>query len=164
MDYRKLNAATTNDVFPLPRVDDLVDCLGGAKIFTTLDEASGYWQIPMSTNCQPLTAFTTHHGLFEFRVMPFGLCNALSTFQRWMQLVLSGLEDICSIYIDDILVCSKTPEEHISHAKQVFERLREAALNLKPRKCRFGRREVPYLCYIISDCGLSPDPEKTEAV
>ena len=84
VDYRKLNAATTKDVFPLPRVDDLVDCLGGAKIFTTLDEASGYWQIPMSTNSQPLTAFTTHHGLFEFKVMPFGLCNAPATFQRLM--------------------------------------------------------------------------------
>ena len=92
VDYRRLNALTKKDVYPLPRLDDIVDILGDVKYFTMLDLASGYWQVKLDDDARPKTAFTTHQGLFEFVSMPFGLCNAPVTFQRAMQTVLSGLE------------------------------------------------------------------------
>ena len=108
-DYRKLNSVTKKDVYPLPRIDDILDTLGQAHYFTTLDLASGYWQIELDPATREKSAFTTHRGLFEFQRMPFGLCNAPSTFQRLMQVVLAGLErQCCFVYIDDILVCSRT--------------------------------------------------------
>ena len=109
IDYRKLNSVTKKDVYPLPRIDDILDTLGQARYFTTLDLASGYWQIELDPATREKSAFTTHRGLFEFRRMPFGLCNAPSTFQRLMQVVLAGLEwQCCFVYIDDILVCSRS--------------------------------------------------------
>ena len=164
VDYRRLNAITRRDVFPLPRIDDLIDRLGGAQFFSCLDEASGYWQIPMSPQSRPKTAFITHHGLFEFNVMPFGLCNAPATFQRAMQVILAGLEEICGVYLDDIIVFSNSVEEHFQNLDQVFNRLTEAGLKLKPQKCKFMSREVPYLGHMISTDGVSPDKRKTEAI
>ena len=97
--------------------------------------------------------------------MPFGLCNAPATFQRLMQVVLAGLEGkICFVYIDDILVCSKTFEEHLQHLEQVFERLRKAGLTLKPKKCSFLKKEVIYLGHVISSQGIAPDPAKTQKI
>ena len=165
VDFRKLNSMTKKDVYPLPRVDDILDTLGNAKYFTTLDLASGYWQVPLDNEAISKTAFTTHQGLFEFVRMPFGLCNAPATFQRAMQTVLAGIEwHDCFVYIDDILVASRTFEEHIQHLEQVFDRLRKANLRLKPRKCRFLCKEVSYLGHVISVEGVRPDPEKTEKV
>ncbi len=154
----------STDVIPLPRVDDLLDQLGEAKVFSCLDEASGYWQIPVREDAIPKTAFATHHGLFEFVVMPFGLCNGPATFQRVMQIVLSGLEHFCSVYIDDTIVFSPSVEEHLHHLEQIFDRLRRAGLKLKPQKCQFLRKEVPYLGYVVSAEGLATDPQKTEAI
>ena len=165
VDYRRLNSMTKKDVYPLPRVDDILDTLGNAKYFTTLDLASGYWQVPLDDDSRPKTAFTTHQGLFEFVRMPFGLCNAPATFQRAMQTVLAGLEwRDCFVYIDDILVVSRTFEEHLQHLEQVFDRLRKANLRLKPKKCSFLCKEVSYLGHLISVEGVRPDPEKTEKV
>ena len=163
--YRRLNAITKKDVYPLPRVDDILDTLGGCKYFSTLDLSSGYWQIEMDSESAEKTAFSTHCGLFEFTRMPFGLCNGPATFQRLMEIVLAGLEwKCCVVYVDDILVCSKTLEEHKEHLQQVFERLRQAGLKLKPSKCSFLCREVVFLGHVISVDGVSPDPAKTEKV
>ena len=121
VDFRRVNAVTKKDVYPLPRTDDILDTLGGSQYFSTLDLSSGYWQIELDPATRDKSAFTSHCGLYEFTRMPFGLCNAPATFQRLMQVVLSGLGGkFCFVYIDDILVCSKTFEEHIYHLKQVF--------------------------------------------
>ena len=165
IDYRRLNAVTTKDVYPLPRIDDILDTLGKAKYFSSLDLASGYWQVELSPGARQKSAFTTHRGLFEFVRMPFGLCNAPATFQRLMQKVLAGLEwNSCFVYLDDILLASKTFDEHIQHLRAVFERLRQANLRLKPKKCKLLREEVNYLGHVISKQGIKPNPEKTEKV
>ena len=162
VDFRRLNSITQKDVYPLPRVDDILDTLGNARFFTTLDLASGYWQVPLDDDAIPKT---THKGLYKFVRMPFGLCNAPATFQRAMQSVLAGLEwRDCFVYIDDILIASATFEEHLQHLEQVFNRLRTANLRLKPKKCRFLCKEVKYLGHVISVHGVVPDPEKTNQV
>ena len=162
VDYRKLNAITKKDVYPLPRIDDI---LGQARYFTTLDLASGFWQIEMDPATLEKSAFTTHCGLHELVRMPFGLCNAPATFQRLMQAVLSGLEwRVCFVYLDDILVCSRSFQEHLQHLNLVIERLRRAGLTLKPQKCYFLQKEVHYLGHLISHEGIAPDPAKTEKV
>ena len=146
-------------------MDDILNTLGNARYFTTLDLASGYWQVPLDDDARPKTAFTTHQGLYEFVRMPFGLCNAPATFQHAMQLVLAGLEwRDCFVYIDDILVAPATFEEHLQQLEQVFDHLRAANLRLKPKKCRFLCRESKYLGHMISVHAVLPDPEETEQV
>ena len=158
-------AITRNDVYPLPRVDDIFDTLGGARYFTSLDLASGYWQVELDEDAREKSAFTTYHGLYEFIRMPFGLCNASATFQRVMQAVLAGLEwRTCFVYLDDVLIASKSFKEHLQHIKEVLARLRAAGLRLKPKKCLFLREEVPYLGHVISENGIKPDSSKTEEV
>ena len=165
VDYRRLNTVTRKDVYPLPRIDDILDTLGRAKYFTTLDLSAGYWQVELDPESQAKTAFTSHCGLYEFTRMPFGLCNAPATFQRLMQVVLAGLEwDCCFVYIDDILIASQSFEEHMRHLQLVFERLRQAGLRLKPKKCFFLRERVPYLGFVISKHGIQVDPSKTDKV
>ena len=165
VDYRKLNAITKKDVYPLPRIDDILNTFGKSRYFTMLDLASGYWQIEMDPASREKSAFRTHHGLFEFCRMPFGLCNVPATFQRLMQTVLAGLEwRCCFIYLDDILIASQTFEEHLEHLRLVFDRLRKAGLTLKPKKCFFVQQKVQYLGHVISPEGIMPDPAKTEKV
>ena len=142
IDYRTLNSVTKSDPFPLPRIDDLLDQLGNAKYFSTLDLASGYWQVQLHPESRAKSAFVTHQGLYEFRVMPFGLKNAPAVFQRLMQKVLMGLNpdtgsNFVSVYLDDILVFSETYENHLVHLRQVLERFKAAGLKLKPSKCHF---------------------------
>ena len=116
IDYRHLNSLTRRDVYPLQRIDDILDTLGEAKYFSSLDLASGYWQVELDEDARQKSAFTSHRGLFEFLRMPFGLCNAPATFQRWIQVVLSGLEGTsCFVYLDDVLVVSRNFEEHLEH-------------------------------------------------
>ena len=165
VDYRKLNDVTRKDAYPLPRIDETLDALAGAKVFTTLDLASGYWQVEMDAADREKTAFATRHGLFEFQIMPFGLCNAPGTFQRLMEFVLAGLQwQTCLVYLDDVVVYGRDFSEHLERLREVFKRLRQAGLKLKPSKCFLLRPRVPYLGHVISAEGVSTDPAKIEAV
>ena len=163
--YRKLNAVTRKDAYALPRIDDTLDALAGSKWFSTLDLASGYWQVGMHPDDREKTAFCTADGLFEFNVMPFGLCNAPATFQRLMDLILAGLQwSACLVYLDDIIIMGKSFEEHLVNLGAVLERLQTAGLKLKPDKCAFLQKRVLYLGHIVSDQGITPDPAKTAKV
>ena len=169
VDYRGLNAVTKADKFPLPRVDDLLDNLNGARYFSTLDLASGFWQIRMEASSQEKTAFVTPNGLYEFRVMPFGLTNAPSVFQRLIQQVVAGLNpedghEFVTAYIDDILVYSPTLLDHIDHLQKVIDRLEEVNLKLNPMKCKFVREEVEFLGHVITANGVKPNLRLTDAV
>ena len=169
VDYRELNSVTKADTFPLPRIDDLLDQLGAARYFSTLDLASGYWQIRMHPNSIEKTAFVTPQGLHEFRVMPFGLTNAPGVFQRLMERVLAGLNpedgpDFVVVYIDDVLVFSCTLDDHLEHLCCVIQRIHDAGLKLKPSKCRFIRDEVEYLGHLITPQGLKTNSRLTAAI
>ena len=165
VDYRKLNDITVKDAFPLPRVDDALDAMAGACCFTTLDLASGYWQVELDCAAQAKSAFVTPFGLYEWKCMPFGLCNAPGTFQRLMTHVLGDLlRKCCMVYLDDIVVFSSSVSQHVQHLQEVFVRLREAGLTLKPRKCNLLQRSVKYLGHVLSADGVSPDDSKFAAV
>jgi len=165
VDYRRVNSLTRKDAHPLPRIDDTLDALSGAKWFSTLDLASGYWQVEVEPSDREKTAFVTPFGLHQFRVMPFGLCNAPSTFQRLMELALTGLHwSICLVYLDDIIIYSRTVGEHLQHLQEVLQRLRAAGLKLKPSKCYLLQKSVHYLGHIISECGIKTDPQKTHCI
>ncbi|KAL5505305.1 hypothetical protein EMCRGX_G006717 [Ephydatia muelleri] len=165
VDYRKVNSVTKKDAYPLPRVDDTLDTLGGTKFFSTLDLASGYWQVEVEEADRQKTAFTTPEGLFEFKVMPFGLCNAPATFQRLMDRVLNDLKwTDCLVYFDDIVVVGRTFSEHLHCLGNVLTRLRQAGLKLQPKKCNFCQQKVRFLGHVVSASGISTDPDKTEVV
>jgi len=164
-DFRKLNSITKKDSYPLPLISESLESLSGLAFFSTMDLLSGYWQVDLSEQAREKTAFITHAGLYEFIAMPFGLCNAPSTFQRLMECVLRGLNwQIALIYLDDVLVFSRTFEEHLQHLRLVFDRFREAGLKLKPNKCHFGQSKVNYLGHVITSEGLQPDPDKIKVV
>ena len=165
IDYRKLNSITHRDAYPLPRIDSTLDSLKGATYFTTLDLASGYWQVAMTEDDKEKMAFSTPQGHFEFNVMPFGLTNAPATFQRLMECVLAGLSgEECLIYLDDVIVFSVSFKEHLERLARVFDALQKAHLKLKLSKCHFAQREIKYLGHIVSEKGIAPDPSKVEAV
>ena len=166
VDFCQLNAATVKDAHPLPRIDDLLDALHGAKWFSTLDLKSGYWQVPIAEQDKEKTASRTSSGqLFEFNQVPFGLCNAPATFSRLMDRVLAGLHwETCLFYLDDIIVFSSTWEEHLARLREVFERLRHAKLKLGPTKCTFAAKEVSYLGHQVTEEGLLPDPALLAAI
>ena len=153
VDFRQFNAATVKDAHPLPRIDDLLDALHGARWFSTLDLKSGYWQVPIMERDKEKTAFRTSRGqLYEFNQVPFGLCNAPATFSRLMDRVLSGLHwETCLFYLDDIIVFSSTWEEHLARLRQVFERLRHANFKLGAEKCTFTAKEVTYLGHRVTE-------------
>ena len=135
------------------------------KFFSSLDLASGYWQISMDSESRAKYAFITHRGLYEFTRMPFGMCNAAATFQRLMECVLSGMIwKSCFAYIDDVLVGSCTFNEHLGNLQQVFSQLRKAGLRLKAKKCLFLREEVPYLGHMVTKHGIKSDPVKISTV
>ena len=130
VDYRRVNAVTRKDAYPLLRVDETLDTLAGSKWFSTLDLISGYWQVEVSPGDREKTAFTTPSGLYEFKVMPFGLCNAPATFQRLMDMVLAGMQwESCLVYLDDVIIVGKTFQDHLRNLKEVFQRLREQGLS-----------------------------------
>ena len=164
VNYKPLNDITKKDNYPLPtRIDELLDSLQDAKWFTTLDLASGYWQIKVRKEDQEKTAFITKFGTFEFKVMPFGLCNAPATFQRTMDKVLEGIkEKFVLVYLDDVIIYSKTFTEHIQHLIEVLDRIRRANLRLKAEKCYFAATELQFLGHVVGKEGVKPDPEKVD--
>ena len=166
VDFRQLNAATVKDARPLPRINDLLDALHGAKWFSTLDLKSRYWQVPITEQDKAKTTFRTNSGqLFEFNQVPFGQCNAPATFSRLMDRVLAGLHlETCLFYLDDIIVFSSTWEEHLARLRQVFERLRHANLKLGADKCTFAAKEVNYLGHRVTEEGLLPDSSLLAAI
>ena len=165
IDYRALNKQTIGDRYPLPRIDDFLDRLGRAKHFSTLDLASGYHQIAVKKAYIPKTAFRTQRGHFEFLVMPFGVTNALATFQRMMNHIFKEeLDTFVLVYLDDILVFSRTLEEHISHLRTALKKLRDAKLFARLHKCSFFQEKVEYLGFDVLEKGVQPSPEHVRTV
>ena len=166
IDYRKLNAVSRKDSYPLPRIDTSLENLSHSKWYSTLDLASGYWQVEMDENDKEKTAFILlMHGLHQFKVMPFGLSNAAPTFERLMEKVLIGLHShILIVYLDDIVIYSSSFEQGFERLELVFTRLRTANLKLKAKKCNLFKKEVIFLRHKISEKGIETDPAKVEAV
>ena len=165
VDYRPLNAATIKNKYPLPRINDLFDQLSGATVFSKMDLRSGYHQIKIRTEDIPKTAFTTRYGLYEYTVMSFGLTNAPATFMRLMNSVfMEYLDKFVVIYIDDILIYSKTEEEHAEHLRLVLTKLREHRLYAKFSKCEFWLRELIFLGHVVSANGVAVIPDKVQSI
>jgi hypothetical protein len=163
VDYRALNKITVPNRYPLPRIDDLLDKLQGATVFSSLDLLSGYHQIRLVDSDVPKTAFRTPFGLYEFKVMPFGLTNAPAVFMACMNDMLSHLP-FCVVYLDDILIFSKNDQEHVEHVRQVLNILEQHHYLVKLKKCDFFKTEVTYLGHVVSKDGIKPDPKKVQAV
>ena len=165
-DFRQLNKHTIKDSYPLPRIDDSLDALGGSMWFSTLDLASGFWQVEMDPKDQEKTAFSmAGGGLYEYKVMPFGLANSPATFERLMEQVLMGLHwQTCLVYLDDIIVFSETFETHLARLEEVIDRIGDAGLKLSPKKCKFFQREVSFLGHTVNKDGISTDSAKIQSV
>ena len=166
IDYRKLNSKTVKDAHSLPTIEETLDSLVGACYFTSLDLKAGYWQVELAEEDKEKTAFTAGPlGFYEFNVLPFGLVNAPATFQRVIQLAMGDLHlTKCLLYLDDIIVYSRTFEEHLDRLCSVFQRLRSAGLKLKPSKCFLFKNEVRYLGHVVSADGIKTDPDKVKAI
>ena len=166
IDLRRLNARTVKDAYSLSLIDETLDCLDRAMIFTYLDLKSGYWQVEMDEEFKALTTFTVGPlGSYECERMPFGLMNAPATFQHLIKRCLGELHlNWCIIYLDDIIVFSKTPEEHLKQLQGVFEKLAKAGLKLKPSKCELFKSRITYLGHNVSAAGIETDPKKIESV
>ena len=152
IDLRKLNSKTLKDSYALPRIEQTLESLADSTVYSTPDLTSGYWQVEMAEECKPYTAFTCGPlGFFECETMPFRATNAPATFQRLMEDCLGDLNmNWCIVYLDDVIVCSKTPKEHLERLETVFQKLSAAGLKLKPSKCTFFKTEITYLGHIIT--------------
>ncbi|GBG86132.1 hypothetical protein CBR_g41036 [Chara braunii] len=165
IDYRGLNAIIVKNVEPLPRINDLLDQVQGCKYFSKIDLKSDYHQIEVNPDDQYTTTFQTRYGHYEFIVMPFGLTNAPTTFQRCMNdLFRSWLDRFVVVYLDDILVFSKTPQEHEGHLRQVLEKLREANFKINAKKCEWAKTQVLYLGHVLDGDGIKPEDNKIAAI
>ena len=164
VDYGELNKRTVKDTYPLPRPDEAQDRLAGLAVFSSLDLRNGYWQLPIHERDRPKTAFSPGPGLglFQFCQMSFGLSGAPASFQRLMDKVCLGLPFVTT-YLDDVLVHSANDEDHVKHLQEVFQRLSQAGLTLRGKKCRFGMSQVAYLGHMFSPEGMEPDPQKISA-
>jgi len=164
-DYRLLNVVTKKDSYPLPRMDDCNDSLGVATIFSTLDCNAGYWQVAIAPEDREKKAFVCNEGAYLYKRMPFGLTNAPATFQRVLDIILSGVKSqSCLIYLDDVIVYFKTEEEHVGHVDDVLRLLRGAGVTLRLPKCRFFRRTVELLGHEIKPGRLGVMDARTRAL
>ena len=150
----------------MPRIKETLDCLNGAQWFTSLDLKSGYWQVEIDKESKALTAFTVESlGFYQCEHMPFGLTNAPATFQRLMESCLGDMHlKWVIIYLDDIIIFSKNPKEHIQRLRGVFQKLHESGLKLKPKNCEFFKTRISYLGHILSQDGIECDPKKIKAI
>ena len=165
VDYRELNQVTIKDAYPLPRVEDCIDNLEGAQWFCTMDVQSGFWQVELDPKDKEKTSFCTRLGLYQFNVLPFGLTNAPATFERLMETVLRGLQWYeCLLFFDDIVVFGLAFEITLARLEHVFQRLMDAGLKLKPKKCVLFQKEVEFLGHIVGADGVKTQPDKTECV
>ena len=165
VDYCQLNKVTIKNRYPLPRIDDLMDQLVGACVFSKIDLRSGYHQIRVKPEDVPKTAFRTRYGHYEYLVMPFGVTNAPGVFMDYMNRIFHPyLDSFVVVFIDDILVYSKTREEHEEHLRVVLQTLKDNRLYAKLSKCDFWLEEVSFLGHVISKGGIAVDPSKVEAV
>ena len=165
VDYRALNRVTKKDAYPIPRIDESFSLFHGARFFTILDLLSGYWQIMMDRLSREKTAFSTRYGHFEWLVLPFGVSNGPGGFQKRINRLLAQFIDVFVIvYMDDILIFSRTEEEHVEHLKKVLTALSEADLILNIKKCQFFRTETRFLGHILSRDGSRPDPRNIEKI
>ncbi|UYV84530.1 K02A2.6-like, partial [Cordylochernes scorpioides] len=165
VDYRRLNKVTKKDVYPLPRIVDTLDSLKGAKFYSSLDLRSGYWKIEVDEADRDKTIFITPDGLYEFLVISFGLCNAPATFERMVDKILRGLKwTMVLCYLDDIVVYSKSFNEHLHRLEIILQCLNKAELRLNPKKCLFGTERIRVFGHLVDSKGIYPDPEKIEAI
>lgn len=162
-DYRRVNAITKPDSFPLPRMEDCVDRVGSAKYVTKLDLLKGYWQVPLTSRASEISAFVTPDYFLQYTVMPFGLRNAPATFQRLMSKVLHGVKN-CEVYLDDIVAYSSSWSDHVESLRQIFARLRDASLTLNLAKCEFGKAFVTYLGKTVGQGQVRTVTAKVQAI
>lgn len=164
IDYRELNDVKINNAYPLPNVEDCLEPLANNRFFSQLDLCSEYWQIPLADRAKALSAFRTEDAHFQFRRMPFGLCNAPASFQRLVNSHFGGLKGIhLQCFIDDICLASPNWAEHLNLIDQVLTIITKAGLTLKPSKCTFGVDKVTFLGHELSESGIRQDPEKMRA-
>ena len=163
-----MNAVTIKDAYPIPRIDESLSKLGDAKFFTTLDLGSAFWQVPLRKKDREKTGFACELGLYQWKRMPFGLCNATATFQRLMAQALTRVTkkygNLVMCYVDDVVIATPTLEDHIDRLDKVFGCMKRAGLKCKPSKCEILRDSIKYLGRMVDRHGVRPDPEAVEAV
>ncbi len=168
VDFRKLNAITVKDAYPIPNIQETIEKIGDAKYFSTLDMGSAYWQVPIAEGSKDKTAFVTTTGLYWWLFMPFGLCNAPAAFQRLMNRVLEPMRmrygDLVLVYLDDILIATQNIDQHLDRLEEVFGRVRAAGLKFKAGKCQLFQTQVKFLGRVISGGGIAMDEAQIEAV
>ncbi|CAM4709763.1 unnamed protein product [Lepidochelys kempii] len=164
MDYRKLNAVTCQDNYPMPRTDEPLAKLGWALFTSTLDLTKGYWQVPLDESAKERSAFITHVGLYEFNVLPFRLRNAPATFQKFVDGLLAGLGEYAVAYLDDVAIFLDSWAAHLEHLQKVFESIREAGLTVKAKKCQIGLNRVTYLGHQVGQGTINPLQTKVDAI
>ena len=165
VDFRNINSHVIPDRFPLPILGEVLQSLAGNKVFSTLDCQSGFWQVELEEDSKKVTAFSTRKGHFEYNVLPFGLKDAAPSFERMITMTLSGLiNNSVLVYLDDVIVFSEGPKEHLQKLQQVLERFKMTGLTLKLKKCTFMRSRVKYLGHLVSHEGVQMDPGKTDTI
>ncbi|CAM4550434.1 unnamed protein product [Lepidochelys kempii] len=164
VDYCKLNAVTRPDNYSMPHTDELLKKLGWAQFISTLDLTKGYWQVPLDESAKERSAFTTHIGLYEFIVLSFGLRNAPATFQRLVDSLLEGLGEYAVAYLNNVTIFSDSWAEHLEQLQKVFERIRDAGLTVKAKKCQIGLNRVTYLGHQVGQRTINRLQAKVDAI